>query len=102
MATQGGAQASTGATRICPTCKGAAAIGRPPNAQVCPTCQGQGVIEQQPIRVPFDLVMPNGVLTANQRSVPTQMRPTSISAPRPFSLNCQAGARFWWPETSRE
>jgi len=66
MATQGGAQASTGATRICPTCKGAAAIGRPPNAQVCPTCQGQGVIEQQPIRVPFDLVMPNGVLTANQ------------------------------------
>lgn len=64
--TTGSAQASTGATRICPTCKGRGAIGNPPNAQVCPTCQGQGVIDVQPIRVPYDLVLPNGVLTASQ------------------------------------
>jgi hypothetical protein len=52
--------------RICPTCRGAGAIGKPPAAQVCPTCGGQGVIQQQPIRVPFDLVLPNAVLTASQ------------------------------------
>lgn len=52
--------------KICPTCKGAGAIGRPPQAQLCPNCLGKGVVQTDPIRVPFDLVMPNGVLTASQ------------------------------------
>src|SRR5258708_10227769 len=62
MATQNAPQGA----RVCPTCHGAAAIGKPPNAQVCPTCGGQGTVQLEPIRVPFDLVFPNGVLTALQ------------------------------------
>jgi len=62
MATQNAPQGA----KVCPTCHGAAAIGKPPVAQVCPTCNGQGVVQLEPIRVPFDLVFPNGVLTALQ------------------------------------
>ena len=41
-------------------------LGRPPQAQVCPMCGGTGVQESQPIRVPFDFVLPNAVLTGSQ------------------------------------
>jgi len=56
--------------KICPSCggKGAMRTGRGDN-QICPNCKGQGVIEQQPIRVPYDLVLPNAVLTALQAGV---------------------------------
>ncbi len=70
MANQGAAQAQSGATKLCPTCIKSPYPGALPTKngtwQVCPTCAGQAVVEQQPIRVPFDLVMPNAVLTALQ------------------------------------
>ena len=58
----------------CPTCKGNRILGRPPGAQACPICNGTGVIQKQPIRVPFDLVFPNVVLTALQQNVPGQQQ----------------------------
>jgi hypothetical protein len=57
---------ATQGARTCPSCKGIGVLGRAPNAQVCPTCGGQGTQQLEPIRVPFDLVFPNGVLTALQ------------------------------------
>jgi len=69
MAIQGGAQAQFGASRLCPTCIKSPFPGALPTKngwQICPTCGGQAVVEQQPIRVPYDLVMPNAVLTGNQ------------------------------------
>src|SRR5882672_2280107 len=60
---------STGSTqgaRVCPTCGGKGSLGQAPRAQVCPNCGGQGAIQLEPIRVPFDLVFPNAVLTALQ------------------------------------
>lgn len=65
MAVQMGQKLPPG-QRLCPTCKGNQIIGRPPQAQACPPCGGTGVVETPPIRVPFDLVLPNAVLTANQ------------------------------------
>lgn len=59
----------------CPTCKGKGALptGRG-GFQTCPNCQGNGVIQQQPIRVPYDLVLPNAVLTALQAGLPVQQQ----------------------------
>lgn len=56
---------------LCPTCKGKGAMpnGRGGNL-LCPNCGGVGYIMQQPIRVPYDLVLPNAVLTALQAGVP--------------------------------
>jgi hypothetical protein len=61
--------------QTCKVCKGQRVIGRPPQAQSCPHCGGNGVEPQpQPIRVPFDVVLPNAVLTALQQGVPSQFQ----------------------------
>lgn len=58
----------------CPSCRGRGVLPTRSGNQVCPNCKGTGVIEQQPIRVPFDLVLPNAVLTALQQGVPQQQQ----------------------------
>jgi len=70
----------------CPTCRGHRILGRPPQAQACPVCDGTGVKQTQPIRVPYDFVFPNAVLTALQVGVPV--------APQ-----FDADADFEWLET---
>lgn len=70
----------------CPTCQGRRFIGRPPQAQPCPTCDGTGQVQKQPIRVPYDWVFPNAVLTALQ---------VGISVSPQFD----ADADFEWIET---
>lgn len=54
----------------CPACNGRGVLnnGRG-QAQVCPLCNGDGVKQLAPFRVPFDYVLPNAVLTANQVGV---------------------------------
>jgi hypothetical protein len=57
-------------TALCPSCKGKGVL---PNGrggyQPCPNCGGNGYIQLQPIRVPYDLVLPNAVLAANQQGL---------------------------------
>ncbi len=55
----------------CPSCKGKGVLPAPQRNQnqVCPNCNGTGAIQLPPIRVPFDLVLPNAVLTALQAGV---------------------------------
>jgi len=70
----------------CPVCRGHRILGNPPRAQACPACDGTGVKQTQPIRVPYDFVFPNVVLTALQVGVP--------AAPQ-----FDADADFEWIET---
>lgn len=70
----------------CPVCQGRRILGQPPRAQACPACDGTGVKQSQPIRVPYDFVFPNVVLTALQVGVP--------QAPQ-----FDADADFEWIET---
>lgn len=71
MATQTSALATPTA---CPVCKGSGVLGNPPRAQACPRCDGTGQVQQQPIRVPFDVVLPNAVLTALQQGIIAQFQ----------------------------
>lgn len=70
----------------CPTCRGNRILGQPPRAQACPVCDGTGVKQSQPIRVPYDFVFSNAVLTALQVGVPV-------------SPQFDADADFEWIET---
>lgn len=55
----------------CPACAGRGVLPNPAarQMQVCPLCNGAGIKQQQPFRVPFDYVLPNAVLIANQVGV---------------------------------
>lgn len=66
--------AALAAGTTCPPCRGTGILGQPPRAQACPKCNGTGQLQQQPIRVPYDLVIPNVVLTALQAGVPGQQQ----------------------------
>jgi hypothetical protein len=68
------ATSALAAPSTCPVCRGSGVLGHPPRAQACPRCNGTGQIQQQPIRVPFDLVIPNVVLTALQNGVSGQQQ----------------------------
>jgi hypothetical protein len=61
---------ANGAT-VCPGCRGQGMVMNyaTKQQQVCPVCNGEGVKSPQPFRVPFDLVLPNAVLTASQLNV---------------------------------
>lgn len=78
--------AALAAGTTCPVCHGRQVLGRAPQAQVCPKCNGTGQVQQAPIRIPYDFVFPNVVLTALQVGVP--------SAPQ-----FDADADFEWIET---
>jgi len=80
------ATSALAAGQTCPPCRGTGILGQAPRAQACPKCGGTGVIQQQPIRVPYDLVIPNVVLTALQVGVPGQQQ-------------TDADADFEWIET---
>lgn len=62
----------------CPTCATSKYKGALPTQQgkwqICPTCNGTTVVVQQPIRVPYDYVLPNAVLTALQAGVTSQQQ----------------------------
>jgi hypothetical protein len=66
--------AAAGQSVVCPVCRGAKVLGQPPRCQICPKCNGTGLNEQNPIRVPFDVVLPNVVLTALQQNVNGQQQ----------------------------
>ncbi|HLW53245.1 MAG TPA: hypothetical protein VKW06_10420 [Candidatus Angelobacter sp.] len=62
--------------RTCPACGGKGVLPNPQrNAmQICPNCNGAGTLQLPPIRVPFDVVLPNAVLTALQAGVVAQQQ----------------------------
>lgn len=64
-----GQQLSAG--RICPSCGGKGTLPAPVRNvnQVCPNCGGSGTLQPPVIRVPYDVVIPNVVLTALQAGV---------------------------------
>jgi|SRR5947209_5689643 len=72
MSSSSSALAAAGTT--CRPCQGTGILGSPPRAQACPKCNGTGANQMQPIRVPFDLVLPNAVLTALQAGVVAQQQ----------------------------
>jgi len=54
-------------SNLCPSCGGRGIVqGGRGNPQLCPNCGGSGTKAPPVIRVPFDYVFPNAVLTANQ------------------------------------
>lgn len=66
---------ANGNAKLCPSCRGGGTLRtQRGDNQVCPNCSGDGVIQLQPIRVPFDLVLPNAILTANQQGVPVSQQ----------------------------
>lgn len=60
--------------QTCRVCQGKGFLGQPPRAQGCPVCGGSGQTQSNPIRVPFDVVFPNVVLTALQQNVSGQQQ----------------------------
>lgn len=61
---------TNGTMGVCPSCNGSGLVmnGRG-QKQLCPNCGGSGTKQAPVIRVPFDYVFPNAVLTANQQGL---------------------------------
>src|SRR5690242_4494860 len=64
------ATGTTTTATLCPSCRGAGVVATQRGTkQLCPNCGGSGTKEAPVIRVPYDLVLPNAVLTANQQGI---------------------------------
>lgn len=66
--------AALASVQTCRVCQGKGFLGQPPRAQGCPVCNGTGQTQSNPIRMPFDLVIPNVVLTALQQNINGQQQ----------------------------